>query len=92
MDICFKHFLGKCTSVELHQQYVKVLVQIVCSPLVTVLMDDSFLLWGEIKYLGLILSHVFTFFFYHEVLFIWQYLSNSRQSDSSKLTASSLGN
>lgn len=34
----------------------------VCSPLVTVLMDDSFLLWEEISCLGLILSHVFTFF------------------------------
>lgn len=91
MDICFKHFLDKFTSVELHHQYVKVLVKIACSPLVIVLMDDSFLLWEKIECLGLILSHVLALFFYHEVLFICQYLSNGRQSDSSKFTVSSLG-
>lgn len=92
MDICFKHFLDKFTSVELHHQYVKVLVKIACSPLVIVLMDDSFLLWEEIECLGLILSHVLAFFFDHEVLFICQYPSNGRQSDSSKFTVPSLGN
>lgn len=56
MDICFKHFLDKLTSVELPHQYVKALVKTACSPLVIVLMDDSFLLWEEIECLGLILS------------------------------------
>lgn len=44
MDICLKRFLDKFTSVEIHHQYVKVLVKAACSPLVIVLMDDSFLL------------------------------------------------
>jgi len=62
IDICFKHFLDKFTSVQLHHQYVKVLVKIACSPLVTVLMDDIFLLREEIQRLGLILSHVLALF------------------------------
>lgn len=63
MDICFKHFLDKFSSVEIHHQYVKVLVKAACSPLVIVLMDDSFLLQEEIERLGLILSHVLALFF-----------------------------
>lgn len=58
MDICFKHFLDKFSSVEIHDQYVKVLVKTACSPLVIVLMDDSFLQQEEIERLGLILSRV----------------------------------
>lgn len=72
MHTCFKHFLDKFTSAELHHHYVKVLVRTACSPVVIALMDDSFLRREKIECLGLILSHVLAFFFDHEVLFICQ--------------------